>query len=237
MSFEDAAGRCIGGVTVTARLAAPASADVAGTTQGLANVENIIGSPGDDVLIGDSTAQRPHRRRGQRHRLLRRPRRRSRRHRDADGDAGGEPGTTEADTYASIENLTGGEGDDTLIADADRTSSTAARAARTPRPTRGAPTDVTASLAAGTGATEADVFVRIDNLTGGLGSDILSGNDADNVLDGGASGSDTVSYADRAVGEDIVASLVALTGGDPDSRSPTRSSRSTTSSAARARTR
>ena len=215
VSFEDAPV-VLGGVTVTARLAAPGSADVAGETQGLANVENIIGSPGADVLIGDtgdndltggagsdtvSYADR-----------------------DADQDitasltsnSGGQTGTTEADTYASIENLTGGAGDDTLIGDTAKNVLDGGTGGSDTASYAGRATDITASLATQTGAPEVDVFVRIDNLTGGLGSDILSGDDANNVLDGGAGGSDTVSYADRAIGEDIVASLATLTGGDPD---------------------
>ena len=123
-----------------------------------------------------------------------------------------------AQTLAEIENATGGSGDDTLIGNgADNVLDGGAAGSDTVS-YAGRAAAVTASLATATGGAgaEQDTFARVEHLTGGNGSDVLSGDDASNRLDGGAAGSDTVSYADREAGEDIVASLETLTGGDPD---------------------
>jgi Ca2+-binding RTX toxin-like protein len=214
VSFEDAPV-VIGGVSVTARLAAPASANVSGSVHGLANVENITGSPGDDVLTGDTTAN-----------VL-------------NGGAGtdtvsyvdrgtgqditaslttntGGENAADTDTYVSIENLTGGDGDDTLIGDSATNVLDGGAAGSDTVSYAGRAADIVASLVTERGGPEADVLLRIDNLIGGDGDDTLTGNAGANELDGGAAGSDTVSYADRVAGEDITASLVTNTGGDPD---------------------
>ena len=130
---------------------------------------------------------------------------------------GGQTGTTEADTFTSIENLTGGAGDDTLtgnsannVLDGGAGSDTASYADRV------AGQNVLASLATGTGGqigtAEADTYTSIENLTGGGGNDTLLGTTASNAFDGGG-GTDSISYADRVAGQDIVASLATGSGG------------------------
>jgi Ca2+-binding RTX toxin-like protein len=130
---------------------------------------------------------------------------------------GGQAGTGELDTYQHVENLTGGAGDDTLTGNGSSNKLDGATGNDTASyDDRGPGQDVVASLATGTGGQtttpEADVYANIENLTGGGGNDTLSGNDANNVLDGGA-GTDTVSYADRTAGEHVAASLATGSGG------------------------
>ncbi|MFP5362620.1 MAG: beta strand repeat-containing protein, partial [Thermoleophilia bacterium] len=213
----------------------------------LAEVENLTGGGGDDLLAGD--------------------------HADnvlaggAGGDtvsyadrtaaepvtaslatgSGGQGGTLEDDDLDSIENLTGGAGDDTLTGDAGANVLRGGGGADTlsgggdddllapgggggsangnggsdtisyadAAPLAAPAVTVQASLAAGTAtvAGVAQTLAGAEHLTGSAGDDVLAGDDGDNTLTGG-DGEDTVSYADRTAGEDVVASLATLAGGE-----------------------
>ena len=130
---------------------------------------------------------------------------------------GGQTSTAEIDSYVTIENLTGGGGDDTLTGNAASNRLDGAGGTDTVSyGDRLAGQHIVASLATSSGGqagtAESDVYVAIENLTGGGGNDTLAGNDASNRLEG-AAGTDTVSYADRVAGEDVIASLASGTGG------------------------
>ena len=99
----------------------------------------------------------------------------------------------------------GGAGDDTIVggtgagddfydggADIDTVTYTSATDA------------INVNLADGTATgvdIDSDVLVNIENVVGGSGSDTISGDDEDNVLDGGAAGNDVLSGGD---GEDVL---------------------------------
>ena len=130
---------------------------------------------------------------------------------------GGQTSTAEIDSYVTIENLTGGGGDDTLTGNSASNRLDGAGGTDTVSyGDRLAGQHIVASLATSSGGqagtAESDVYVAIENLTGGAGNDTLAGNDASNRLEG-AAGTDTVSYADRIAGEDVIASLASGTGG------------------------
>jgi Ca2+-binding RTX toxin-like protein len=124
----------------------------------------------------------------------------------------GNTGDAAGDTYSSIENLTGGSGNDTLTGDgnanvldggdggddvliggagADRLIGGAGRDTASYQT---ATTAVIASLVdqlVNTGHAAGDIYVGIENLTGGSAGDTLTGDARDNVIDGGA-GNDTI---------------------------------------------
>jgi Ca2+-binding RTX toxin-like protein len=156
------------------------------------------------------------------------------------GAGGSATGTGIAQSLTQIENLTGGGGDDTLVGDAGANDLSGGGGDDLLRPGAGAGAnaggangatgdrvsfedlgagvgvvvDIRTGLVPGTatGTGVAQTLTGIENLTGGPGADTLIGADGDNAFAGGAA-NDTVSYADRVAGEDIVASLTADSGG------------------------
>jgi Ca2+-binding RTX toxin-like protein len=149
--------------------------------------------------------------------------------------ASGSGGDAAGDTYSSIENLTGGNFNDTLIGDANNnaldgaagddiliggvgadtlTGGTGVNTASYETASSG----VTASLAnssTNTGDAAGDTYSGIQNLTGSSFNDTLTGDANNNVLNGGAgadtliggAGVDTASYAGAATG--VAANLAA----------------------------
>ena len=100
-------------------------------------------------------------------------------------------GGAEGDEYARVDNLTGGNGDDTLSGDDESNvlDGGPRHGHRRPTPIAARPRHVVASLAATggqTGTAEADSYPNVENLTGGDGNDTLTGDADANVLDGGA---------------------------------------------------
>ena len=211
-------------VTVTATLGAPGSATVAtaggADTQVLTNLANIIGSPGTDVLTGDTDDNGldggagsdtvTYADRTADHDIV------ASLTAGIDGE-GGEPGE-DTDTYTDIENLTGGAGDDKLMGkDAQSNVLDGAGGVDTGL-LRGGPgrRNVKATLG-GTGGniavpTEQDSYPNVENLRGGNGDDVLIGNTSNNTLDGGPDGNDTASYEGRTA--NLKVSLIDG-GGDP----------------------
>jgi len=127
----------------------------------------------------------------------------------------GSGGDAEGDEYVSIENLTGGDGNDTLIGDSNANILTGGLGSDTAsyEDSLGA---VTASLAAGSGSSGdalGDRYIGIENLTGSAADDTLIGDANDNILTGGdggddlqgGAGSDTASYANASEG--VIAAL------------------------------
>ncbi len=137
----------------------------------------------------------------------------------------GSAGDAAGDTYVNVENLTGGDGNDTLVGNgtdnvldggagddlliggASLTGDTLIGGAGSDTVSYAASVGaVTASLAAGSGSAgdaAGDTYSGIENLTGGAGADTLIGDGNDNVLTGGGGGDalvggggiDTASYA------------------------------------------
>ena len=113
----------------------------------------------------------------------------------------------EADTFSSIENLTGGTGPDTLTGNSG------------PNTLRGGAGDDSLRGGAGNDLLEGEAGADdlaggndVDTLRGGDDNDVLQGGLGNDVLEGGA-GRDAASYADRAAGEPVVASIPGATGG------------------------
>jgi Ca2+-binding RTX toxin-like protein len=80
------------------------------------------------------------------------------------------------------------------------------------------PSGVTVSLAnpsMGTGEAAGDTYLSVENVIGSDFDDTLSGDDLDNVLDGGA-GIDTLSYADSTSGVYVNLETSTTSGGDGD---------------------
>ena len=106
-------------------------------------------------------------------------------------------------SIAGIENVTGGTGADTFIAGVNDVRNTLNGAGGTDTADYAAYTaNLTVNLGGtapivvvGSGSTTAnsDVLVAIENFTGGTGIDSITGNSADNILNGGA-GNDTINY-------------------------------------------
>jgi CSLREA domain-containing protein len=197
VTFAAAAG------AVSANLATDSASGDGGDA--LPNVENLIGSPQDDLLTGDAASN-----------VL-------------DGAAGNDTasfaGATAAitaslrsdsasgegsDSLPGIENLTGGDGDDILSGDesanvldggpgSDRVSYAPA--------TGGVQVDLSADTATGEGA---DSLPAIEDVTGSEHADTVAGDSADNDLSGGG-GIDRVSFAAATAG--VTADLTAGTAG------------------------
>ncbi|MDT8317030.1 MAG: Ig-like domain-containing protein, partial [bacterium] len=143
------------------------------------------------------------------------------------------------DTYTdSIENLTGGSGNDILIGDDNDNILTGGAGGDELHGGGGSDTasyaDAVAAVAAflsfGSGFVGdalGDTYTSIENLIGGAGNDTLQGNASDNILDGrggndsldGQGGIDTVSYATSTA--DVTASLLTNTGSSADAGSDT----------------
>ncbi len=262
VSYEDVA------VEVTADLVAGTATGAGGLSQTLATVENLTGGPADDTLVGNGGANNLDGAGGDD--LLRpgagggsnvggthgTP---AGAHGDqgdtvsyedvavevtADLVAGTASGTGIAQTLATIENLTGGPADDTLVGDGAANLLDGAGGDDLLRPgggggsnaggTNGTPggahgdagdtvsyedvavgvvVDISApaGTATGTGGL-LQSLTAVENLTGGSGPDTLVGDTSSNRFDGRGS-VDTVSYGDRLIGQDVIASLATGAGG------------------------
>lgn len=150
--------------------------------------------------------------------------------------------TSDGDELTSIEGVIGGNADDTLIGNAYDNVLDGGKGADilnggdgndyVSYAYRTATEAVTANLATGAN-TDGDTFTSIENLIGGGGDDELTGNDLNNILDGGlgadtldgGDGIDTVSYSERTTSvtanlatgantdDDTFISIESLTGG------------------------
>src|SRR5450830_1085650 len=130
---------------------------------------------------------------------------------DGTGTSGG---YAQGDQLLNIQDLTGSNFDDTFVANAannnfdggggsNRVSYAMSNAA------------VTVDLVDGTGAggyAAGDTYVNIQNVTGSALSDTFIASAATNAFDGGAGGSDTVSYARASDGVGVTVNLVTGTG-------------------------
>ncbi|ALU88885.1 hypothetical protein Hrubri_1680 [Herbaspirillum rubrisubalbicans M1] len=121
------------------------------------------------------------------------------------------------DTFTNIANLTGGSGNDTFYASSVANSFDGGGGTNTVNYARSGSTPVVVDLYHGSGSggyAAGDTYANIQNVTGSAGSDTFYANSATNVFNGGAGGSDTVSYL-YSTGNDITASLVSGgSGGD-----------------------
>ncbi|MBJ7469751.1 MAG: hypothetical protein JHD16_00535 [Solirubrobacteraceae bacterium] len=178
-----------------------------------ADLENVIGTSGDD-LITAAPRRRGHFDGRQGADIVSYSEHDERVRIDLPSGQAGEPGWTS--TLTSIEHaaggagndqlignddsnwLTGNDGDDTLVGgggddilDGGAGNDTVSYESRT------APLTVRLDTTSGNGqAGEHDHLTRLENIVGGSGDDLLVGNEAANRLDGGA-GNDTVSYEGR----------------------------------------
>lgn len=143
----------------------------AGTVDVLRSFEAIVGSGGGDALIGTS----------------------------ADETIDGGPGDDVLSAGAGVDTVLGGLGNDLLrggagadMLDGQGDVDTAAYDDRG----AGEPVNVTLATLGDDGALgEGDALTGIENATGGAGTDVLTGDDAPNVLSGGA-GNDTINGLD-----------------------------------------
>jgi Ca2+-binding RTX toxin-like protein len=129
----------------------------------------------------------------------------------------------QGDRYSSIENATGGAGNDTFISGAG-VNHFDGRGGINTLSYQGSTSGVTVNLdtrAASGGHAAGDTFTNIQNLTGGSGNDVLTGNANNNVLMGGdgadqffgGAGTDTVSYQDSPTSVTIDVDNTTLGGG------------------------
>ncbi|MDR6742371.1 hypothetical protein J2X56_004399 [Herbaspirillum sp. 1173] len=119
------------------------------------------------------------------------------------------------DTFTNIANLTGGSGNDTFYASSVANAFDGGAGNNTVNYARSGSTAVVVDLYHGTGSggyAAGDTYVNIQNATGSAGSDTFYASSAANVFNGGAGGSDTVSYL-YSTGSAITASLVSGAGG------------------------
>ncbi|MCT4657422.1 MAG: hypothetical protein N4A65_16635, partial [Cohaesibacter sp.] len=171
----------------------------------LVDIESIVGSSSDDVLIGDAESN------------------------NFQGGAGndrlsGLGGADKLEGGAGDDILEGGEGADSLIggAGSDTVSYASAQSAVT----------VNLGLGSGSGSdAQGDIYTEIENVEGSTFGDQLTGDDGANILDGGAgndvlrggagadelrggAGTDTVDYSSSSVGVSIDIANSLASGGD-----------------------
>ncbi|WP_034299132.1 calcium-binding protein, partial [Herbaspirillum sp. RV1423] len=106
-------------------------------------------------------------------------------------------GLADGDTYANIQDVTGGSGDDIFIANAANNNFDGAGGTHNRISYANSAAAVTVNLFTGNGVgglADGDTYANIQDVTGGSGDDIFIANAANNNFDGGA-GLDTVSYA------------------------------------------
>ncbi|WP_299538047.1 calcium-binding protein [uncultured Herbaspirillum sp.] len=121
------------------------------------------------------------------------------------------------DTFTNIDNLTGGAGNDTFYASGVANFFDGGAGNNTVNYARSGSSAVVVDLFHGTGSggyAAGDTYANIQNATGSAGSDTFYASSAANIFNGGAGGSDTVSYL-YSTGSTISASLVSGgSGGD-----------------------
>jgi Ca2+-binding RTX toxin-like protein len=156
------------------------------------------------------------------------------------GGGAGSGGDAAGDTYTSIENVIGTDGADTLTGNADANILTGGKGADVLNGGGGndtvsyAGSKVAVTLALGPGGSivfgkggdaQGDQVSAIENITGGSGKDVLTGNELANVIEGGAGAdildggnfSDTVSYKNSALAVTVtlaIAGFGSASGGD-----------------------
>ncbi|WP_373868068.1 beta strand repeat-containing protein, partial [Oxalicibacterium faecigallinarum] len=123
-------------------------------------------------------------------------------------------GFAQGDQFINIQNVTGTAFDDTFVASADANRFDGGSGGRNrvsyANDTVGVTVDLANGLGSGAGSLAAgDVFVNIQDATGGSGDDTFVASNASNRFDGGA-GSNTVSYAASTAG--VTVDLVMGTG-------------------------
>ncbi|OWY35892.1 beta strand repeat-containing protein [Herbaspirillum aquaticum] len=122
------------------------------------------------------------------------------------------------DTFTNIANLIGGSGNDTFYASSVANSFNGGTGNNTVNYARSGSTPVVVDLFHGTGSggyAAGDTYVNIQNVTGSAGSDTFYASSAANTFNGGAGGSDTVSYL-YSISGDINASLASGSGSSGD---------------------
>jgi Ca2+-binding RTX toxin-like protein len=135
----------------------------------------------------------------------------------------GSGGDASSDSYSSIENAIGSAHNDTFISGAGANHFDGRGGINT-LSYQGSTSGVTVNLATGVasgGHAAGDTFANIQNLTGGSGEDVLTGDANNNVLMGGdgadqffgGAGTDTVSYQDSPTGVIIDVDNTTLGGG------------------------
>jgi serralysin len=174
------------------------NAGTAGGIDTLIAVENVVGTSGNDVLMGNAlnntlnggagidTVSYANATTGVTVML------------DGTGAATVSAGALGTDTLLLIENVTGGAGNDTFGSNTSNNvfnggagSDTVTYAGYTAAITVSANADGSLTVKSGT---ETDTLIAIENITGGSGNDMFIGTSADNVLNGGL-GTDTVNYS------------------------------------------
>ncbi len=205
-TFASYAGSTLG-VTIDLKNGTGTGGDAQGDT--LFNIDNLIGSGANDLFKASTQAN------------------------NFDGGAGVDTVSYEFDTggvtvdltntlaasglyalgdkFTNIENLIGGSGNDTFYASAATNAFDGGAGNNTVNYARSGGVGVTVDLFHGTGANgyaANDTYVNIQNVTGSAGDDIFYASSVANVFNGGAGGSDTVSYLYSTSGA-INASLVS----------------------------
>ncbi len=124
-------------------------------------------------------------------------------------------GGAAGDTYVNIQDVTGGAGDDTFIANSVANNFDGGGGTHNRVSYASDNVALTINLATGTGLggnAAGDTYVNIQDITGGSGADTFIASTAENRFDGGA-GSDTVSYAASNVGVTVNLSAVTTLSG------------------------
>lgn len=193
----------LGALTVaTGVVAQTSTSGVAGDIDTVKNFENVIGGEGNDTFTGNAGAN----------------------------SLSGGDGDDKLSGLAGIDILNGGNGDDLLIGGlgSDTLDGGAEGPLGDTASFAGITTSVVASLVNGDGTgkykngaiDETDQLIDIENLIGGSGADTLTGDDFDNIIEGGAGNDtldggegsetlgDTVSYKSATAGVTVNLSIV-----------------------------
>ena len=128
----------------------------------------------------------------------------------------GTGGLADLDTYANIQDVTGGAGDDTFVASAaaNRFDGGGGTHNRVSYATSVAAVTVNLFNGTGTGGlADLDTYTNVQDVTGGLADDIFMASAAANKFDGGGSNHNLVSYANSAVSETVDLFLGTGSGG------------------------
>ncbi|WP_050466206.1 calcium-binding protein [Herbaspirillum chlorophenolicum] len=158
------------------------------------NIQNVIGGAGDDILVGNGDINIINGGGGGNNTVS---------YESSTGavrvDLGNRVGTlgdAAGDTYINIQNVTGGAGDDIFVANNVANKFDGGAGSNTVSYENSAAA-VKVNLATGQGTlgdAAGDTYVRIQNVIGGAGDDILVGNGDINIINGGGGSNNTVSY-------------------------------------------